>query len=262
MPHPGLKRFYDKTIGKMFLRNSDAFVLQCEFECNALRQNLGDIDSEKIYRIPPGPTTEGVAPAIGFRKKYGLKDDYLLLYVGRIDSNKGTHHLLEAVKSLVESDVIPSLRLVMVGPEETWFQWPEGTARVIKELGSKIVFTGHIDDPWLAAAYAESDAVVVPSKYESFGFTIIEALSYGTPVIATRVGIAPEVIRDRFNGYLHEYGNATMLAECILKLRNLDRDEVRQNAVDSVRDFTWDRTLREITDLYYSLVKTSKGSLL
>ncbi|GEM_PF-4342000 len=262
MPHPWLKSWYDKTVGRFILSGYSAMIIHSTFELEALSANVGELDQQRLYRIPSGPIIEGIKPRYGFRERYGLADKHLVLYVGRIDSNKGADHLLHAINKLKNSEEAQNLALAIVGEEESWHRWSPDTVRLIKEMEDRVFFIGKLFGEELAAAYAESDALIVPSKYESYGLTLVEALSYGTPVIATRVGIAPEVIKDGYNGYLYNYGNAEMLAESILKLKDLDKSELRQNASDSVRDFTWDRTLRDITDLYYSLVKVPNEQLL
>ena len=254
MPHPWLKSLYDKTVGRFILSGYSAMIIHSAFELEALNVNVGKLDERRLNRIPSGPIIEGIRARPGFRERYGLEDKHLVLYVGRIDSNKGTDHLLLAVNKLKNSPAAQNLALAIVGEEESWHQWSPDTVRLLEEMEDKVFFIGKLFGVELASAYAESDALIVPSKYESYGLTLVEALSYGTPVISTRVGSAPEAIRDGYNGCLYDYGNAEMLAKSIIKLIDLDRDQIRQNALVSVKDFSWDRTRREITELYYSLV--------
>ena len=258
MPHPWLKRAYDKSFGKFILSEANALVIQTEVELAAVKYNVGVPQSNKVLVIPPGPIIDRTEPQQGFRDLHGLAGKFVLLYVGRIDSHKGIEHLLESVKNLAESH-IPNLALVIVGESEAWYKWPRKVSALVDSLKNRIVFTGRLPEACVAAAYAESDLLVVPSKYESFGFTIIEALSYGTSVVSTRVGIAPEVIVDGSNGCLYDFGDVEGLKGAILQMAQ-HNGSVRQNAVDSVKEFRWERTLQRVTDLYCSLLAPSRSA--
>jgi glycosyltransferase involved in cell wall biosynthesis len=86
-------------------------------------------------------------------------------------------------------------------------------------IADRVIFAGRISDPLGAGLYAASDIVCQLSRWEeAFGFTISEAMASGKPVIATRVGGIPELIRDGENGYLVPRGDGDAVADRILML--------------------------------------------
>jgi len=124
-------------------------------------------------------------------------------FVGRLSPEKGVDLLLRAAASLPS---VP-IRLAGVGP----------LARARGEdLPPNIKFVGWLDGERLADFYANARFVVVPSEcFETFGLAAAEAMSYGVPVIASRIGALPEVVDDNVCGFLCEPGNVKDLAHKI-----------------------------------------------
>src|SRR5438552_9486259 len=87
------------------------------------------------------------------------------------------------------------------GPERPKAEWLANTHGVAQD----VLFVGKQND--MSELLAISDVLLLPSELESFGLVALEAMACEVPVIATRVGGVPEVVRDGIDGYLYEVGD-------------------------------------------------------
>jgi len=152
----------------------------------------------------------------------GVKEDNLLLYVGRIVPVKGLHVLLESLRCLRQST-----RLLIVGPIGDFKYYEDIIQQIERENRKgkhKITYLGTVPQPELMETYQKSSIFILPSFWEAFPVTILEALSCETPVITTPVGGNPKVIRNFENGILVPVNDPFKLAEAInYLLDNKDR---------------------------------------
>ena len=140
-------------------------------------------------------------------KMFGKKDRrFKIALVGRVDSTKGQDMAIKALA--LASEKVNHLQLSIAG-EESYLE--KGLIKKLQKLSEKlnvadkIRFLGHVDNVY--KLFGESDVSVVPSKptsNEGFGRIIPEAMINFTPVIATKVGGIPEVLRDKITGFLVE----------------------------------------------------------
>ncbi len=151
------------------------------------------------------------------------QDALLCLMMGTYEARKGHEFLLDAFVKVARQ--VPAARLLVCG-----FGYPAEVERVkqavhARGLDQQVVLEGFREDvPDLLAA---SSLLLVPSQSsESFGLTIIEAMSHAVPVIATRVGGMPEVQQDGRGGYLVEPDDVDGLAHRMLDL--LGDESLRQ----------------------------------
>lgn len=246
---PRLNAAYDRTAGRLILGVHDAVLVHSSVERRALLRHVSPDPRTRLRSMPLPPSLEGVDPGGSFRGRLGLGGRYLALCVGRIDSHKGIATLLAAAGALGREGSLPELAVAIVGPGEAWYRLPPSARDLAVRLRHVVTFAGTLPDPELAAAYAESDVVVLPSRYESYGFSIVDALSRGTPVISTRTGAAPDVIRPGENGYLFDYGDVAELKRQLALVRAGARG-MRQSARASVEGLSWRRTVDEILGIY------------
>lgn len=163
----------------------------------------------------------------------------VLLVPGRLTRWKGQKIVLEALKKIIP--VYPNLLCLFVGPDQGRRSYKEELINVgvQKGLSSYIKFIQSFDD--MPAAYKLSDVVIHASTDpEAFGRVIIEAQAMEAPVIASRLGAPQEIIQEGETGWLHEPGNAEDLAQILLKVLALsreDRQRVVQRALNRVQEF-------------------------
>jgi glycosyltransferase involved in cell wall biosynthesis len=121
-----------------------------------------------------------------------------LLSVGNLIPRKGFHLLLEALEGLGEFP----WRLCIVGDEMIDTVYVESLKMKAQGFGSKVQFLGKVPPEELSQLYLNSDLFILPSYFEGFGIVITEAIFHFLPVIATRVGGIPEIVRDGREGLL------------------------------------------------------------
>jgi len=105
---------------------------------------------------------------------------------------------------------------------------------------------------------AISDVLLLPSELESFGLVALEAMACEVPVIATRVGGVPEVVRDGIDGYLYEVGDVQAMAEGCLSV--LNNPEVRHHLGKAAREratrhFSASKIVLQYEDLYAQTIE-------
>ncbi|NNF37913.1 MAG: glycosyltransferase [Gemmatimonadetes bacterium] len=128
--------------------------------------------------------------------------------VARLVRQKGIDVLLEA---LARAETTPAWRLTIAGDGAERGALEEQAGRL--GLADRVEFRGHVDD--VARFYAGLDLLVVPSRYEGFGFVAVEGALAGLPVIASRVSSLPEVVADGTTGRLVPPEDPSALAAAI-----------------------------------------------
>ncbi|MBM6859907.1 glycosyltransferase family 4 protein, partial [Clostridium saudiense] len=144
---------------------------------------------------------------IKIREDYGIKkDDFVIIFTGRLIEQKGILQLLRAVKKIQS---VENIKVLIVG--SSWYSSDSITEYVArlhdesKSIKDKIIFTGYIDYNKLNKLYDVADIAVLPSMWEEpLGMVILEAMSMQLPVISTNSGGIVEVITDKENGFLFD----------------------------------------------------------
>jgi mannosylfructose-phosphate synthase len=156
-------------------------------------KRLYDFETPDMDVIPPGVDVERFRPLADGEEEMDLvTPDRYIFALSRIDSNKGHVELLRAFSYVRETQ--PGVHLVIGGgsknPKQQELDVIKSFREVVDELelNDQVIFTGYISDEQLATYYRKADLFVLPSKYEPFGMTTLEAMSCGTPVVATRFG--------------------------------------------------------------------------
>jgi glycosyltransferase involved in cell wall biosynthesis len=153
------------------------------------------------------------------KKKLGIPEDsFLICAVGQICARKGLLELLQAFKRI--QSAVPQMHLAIAGKvvfdhEEKYF---ESLLRAAggPAMSDHVHFLGEIRD--VSSLMQAADLLVLNSHEEPFGLVLIEAMSSGTPVLATRVGGIPEIVKDTQNGWLVEKSDTAGLSRKLLEL--------------------------------------------
>ena len=219
-------------------------------QCIIAPTERGKKELEQYYGAAPGKISivpcgvnmklfQPVAKSLA-RQKLGLKDEKILLFVGRLDPLKGADRLLEAIPYLKN---FKGLRLVIIGGDESSRSEIEKLQKRCVELGisDKVVFQGTVKQTELPCFYSAADVCVVPSYYESFGLVALEALGCGTLVVAADVGDVKNIIRQGKTGYVVRANTPQNLADGIAPMLVPPRDiEAALSIRASVSRFSWE----------------------
>jgi glycosyltransferase involved in cell wall biosynthesis len=247
-----LKWFYDKVWGDEVIQNASRVVVLNEMEKQyAEKWNL---DVSRIETIPNGITREEfeILPPKGmFKQKIGLDaDTKVLLFLGRINRIKGLSLLLEAFSEIFLED--EKTYLVIAGPDDGDLS---SVMKQIEQLGidKRVVVTGPLYKEEKNEAYCDADVYVLPSIYEVFPVTILEAGACGAAIITTsRCGIADFV---KEIGTVVDYDK--MQLKRAIELYLLNPDISKKNGIAArkkiMREFTWDIVIERFNVMYQSM---------
>jgi glycosyltransferase involved in cell wall biosynthesis len=176
------------------------------------------------------------------------KSEFVILFLARLQKEKGIYELLQAFNML--SIKYPSMRLIIAGSgtEEN------NLKKTIK--GNKIVMTGHIEGKEKAEVYLSSDLYVLPSYTEGMPNSVLEAMAFALPVICTPVGALSEIILDGENGIITEEADSQLIAEAIEKLYlNADlRTRISQLNYSFAQQFYSTEVVKRLEGIYQKVL--------
>ncbi|HEY9831609.1 MAG TPA: glycosyltransferase family 1 protein [Stenomitos sp.] len=180
----------------------------------------------------------------------GHPEGPILLYVGRLSAEKE----IERIKPVLEA--IPNARLALVG------DGPHRSALEKHFAGTPTHFVGYLTGKELGAAFASSDAFVFPSRTETLGLVLLEAMAAGCPVVAARSGGIPDIVTDGVNGYLFDPTDeqGAITATQRLLERQEERETLRQNARAEAERWGWAAATRQLQNYYRAVVLSQSMS--
>ena len=258
---PMLKRQFDIAFGNRILR--DASRLIAETEVGVKEYIQFGASKNKIALIPPPFDTEWFSklPPPGlFRKKYGLPDKKMVMFLGRIHLIKGLSFLVESFNELSESrdDVI----LVIAGNDDGYQSTLENE---IAELNSsdKVLFTGFLGGHDKLSALVDADVVVQTSVYEYGTGVPYEAVLCGTPIVVSKNTGCGENVEKIDAGYLVKYGDKKELKDVLQRILNNPVEAKRKalRAKEYIKaNLSVEKVIEKYENLYTDCVKTSRLS--
>ncbi|MBC8466748.1 MAG: glycosyltransferase family 4 protein [Deltaproteobacteria bacterium] len=186
------------------------------------------------------------------RKPEMMQDDWkVILIVARVSRWKRHDLALSAFEHVAKSD--PFTHLVCIGAEDQfepeWWNYLQERSR-FSEFSERIHWVGQVDDvrPWYRAA----ELLVLPSENEPFGRVLVEAMASGLPVVATRSGGVPEIVRHNQDGILVSPGSVQELIKVIKEL--LEDGQLRRRLAESGKEraqvFSLDAHVSEMVKIF------------
>jgi glycosyltransferase involved in cell wall biosynthesis len=216
----------------------------------AMMQELTEHGIERVKVWQRGVDTELFHPdlaSVEMRQRLSQNhpDSPLLLYVGRLSAEKE----IERIKPILQA--IPQARLALVG---------DGPHR--QELEKHFAdtpthFVGYLTGQELGSAFASADAFIFPSRTETLGLVLLEAMAAGCPVVAARSGGIPDIVTDGVNGYLFDPTadiEDAIHATVRLLENQQEREVIRQNARKEAEKWGWSAATSQLQDYYQKVL--------
>ena len=237
------------------LRHRTADLNLCTSPAMQLELEAHGIKRLRIW--PPAVDTEAFHPrfrsaAVRDRLTAGRPDEPLLLYVGRVSAEKN----IEAIRSVLQA--LPRVRLAILGdgphrgPIEKHF------------AGTNTVFTGYLRGRELAEAIASADILALPSKTETLGMVLLEAMAAGTVVVAANAGGIPHVVEHGVTGMLFEPHQPGSLAETVVGLldHTIRLAAIREQARRRVEGWSWRASTDRLRQYYEEAIANPRSEKL
>lgn len=242
-----VRRYYTMPHQVEMLKRADAVIVMTEREGEALR--AAGVSSQKIHRIGAGvePATLLGGEAARFREEHAI-DSPIVAYIGTAAYDKGTVHLVEAMKQVWETT---DATLVLAGSQMSAFE--EYFAGQPDPVKQRTLQLGFISDQTKQDLLAACSLLVMPSRTDSFGIVYLEAWVYEKPVIGADAGGVPEVIDDGQDGFLVKFGDVGAIAARIVQLLKdgvLARRMGAKGHLKVMREMTWAEQYAHILALY------------
>ncbi len=256
-----VKRLYDVLVGRRLL--SHACRLHALTEIEREQYAALGLSPQRIALIPNGidkAAFDFEVDTIAFRQHHGIPDKAPVVgYVGRLNRIKGLDFLIEAFADVLRHR--PEIVLLLAGPDDGARPALEAQAARLG-LGKAVRFSGMLEGPKaLAAAYRVSTVYVLPSRYETFPTTVLEALLNATPCIITeRCGLAAP-LAEAGAAYVVPFGDVAALAEAILRVLG-DPQAARAQAERGrhyvAEHFDWEAVVEQWIQTYHECLQEAK----
>lgn len=231
------------------LSKADIITTPSKSTAEDIAQTFG-ISMNKIDIIPPASNLHNVETDDTIISEYGLERKKYIVFVGTLEPRKNLKRLLKAY-SLLDNSVKNNYKLVIAGADG-WGGVKAADMVSQLNLTEYVIITGQPGDEMLAGIYANSYFLALPSLYEGFGIPIVEAMSFGIPVLTSKVSSMPEVAGDSalFVDPLDEYSIYNGILELIDN--KMLYEKLAAGAAETASVFSWQQS----SDKLAHLIKT------
>ncbi len=247
-----IEKIYDKIVIKHLFRNITKLICVSK---SLKRHFIKFKIPTKLLTVIPNGVDTSIFTKVEYPKflDYYLmdKEDYKkVIFVGRLDTQKGVEYLLHAIPTVIRN--FPKVHFFILG---------NGSLETkLKKLAKKLhiqantTFIDMIPLEKMPEFYSSADILCLPSIHAGFPLSIVEALSIGLVIVASETEGIPEAIIENKNGFLVEPKNVIQLTEKLLKALNLQDDEISQiqkNNIELAQNkYSWNFIVRQIEELY------------
>lgn len=243
-------------IGSDLDKKADKIIAVSDFIKNHLARSGLNGKAKRIYHGVDTTKFTDKGLNIKIRRDLGLSlKDRVIVCVARLEPEKGIAQLISALPQIKQS--IPKAKLVFIGGGSHRNEY-EQLPKYLK-IDSDVLFLGGRGN--VAELLSIADVFCLSSIREALSFAIMEAMSEGKPVVATKVGGVPELVNHGRTGLLVPSRDIDKLASGVIKvLKNRELSKkLTQNARKMIEDnFRFSRMLEETTTLYHEVLKEQK----
>jgi glycosyltransferase involved in cell wall biosynthesis len=202
-------------------------------------------------QVVSNPISSEMLKASAQMKRSPDTDEAVVLYVGRLAPVKGIECLLTAASHL--HAMRRKATFVLAGPWQMPYAPEKYGLKLNERSANGVLWVGPRQPGELVSHYQRAKVFVMPSHFESFCISVVEAMAFRLPVIATRAGALPELVEEGVTGEMVAPGNATAMADSIVRL--LDDPQRRETMGEAARtralaNFTPEDTLKTTLKIY------------
>jgi glycosyltransferase involved in cell wall biosynthesis len=248
-----LKLVFDKLFGHSIVKDASKIIASSRFESDQFQDVFVDFPLDNVIYLPNYVdlrTYEHLPETGQFRRKHGIdKTAKIVLFLSRIHEIKGAD-LLVAAFSRAKLAVDFPVKLVIAGPDGGYTRTLKSLAKEL-EVDDDVVFPGPLYEREKLEAYVDADVFALPSRYESFGNVVLEALACGTPVIVTNNCGVSEWIGSNV-GFVIEYDQIQLCEalKAILQNEQLAKRFGKDGKKLIKREFDWEKGILGLEKLY------------
>lgn len=242
-----IKHYYVETMIRSSVRISEKVITVSEHTRSDLENEFG-IDRDDVSVIPLGPGE--VRPKIIGSPPVSAP---YIFFVGELRPHKNVQTLIGAYNEFRRQNSKSNVDLVIAGSDygDRLNQLKSEVDEVFRE---NVHFLGRVDDKTLAQLYKHASVFVFPSFYEGFGLPPLEAMGYGTPVIASNKTSIPEVVGDA--GLYFDPEDKTELSRLLTRVFSDEKlvTSLERQSHERFEDFSWKRTAEETLETYWDIL--------
>ncbi len=236
---------------KYVCQRADGLITPSDFTKAEAAKYFG-VGKEKISVIYHGLNEDMLADCL---EPFNHNASGPLLFFGRLEPQKGVDLLINAYYRLVKEEIISSQKLIIIGdgPDADVYR------KMTQDLGLKerVTFLGWLPSEEIRKHLQASSLCVLPSRSESFGLTIAEALSLGTPLVTTQAGSIPEVVDNEKGAWLARMDDTESLFEVIrMAVENYEEsvNRARHGQKYVKEHFSWHKAASEYEQFYLEMI--------
>jgi len=254
--------FYSKTIGKSVFKTADLiialsqpdkeYIISLINEPKKIKILPNAIDLEELYNLSPNKKIVQLV-----REKYGIAGKKVVLFTGQIIRRKGIEYLIKAIP-LVVNKLGDDVRFILTGKGD--YMKEAKTLSLRLAISENVIFPGLVNFIELLALYQLSDVFVLPSLSEGLSTSVLEAMHFGLPIVATDI----LGMRSHFGDVatLIPPRDEKALSEAILDIikgKKLEKDYFRIQKQMIKDTYNWDFVAKEYEECYRNLRPTVFG---
>lgn len=228
-----MHKFYD-PIQSIIFQKANRIICLSDLEMKLISEKF-KVSEERLVKIPNGLDVGRFRQLPICKKDY----DFQILYVGRLEKYKRVDWILFALKEILKELPEKKIHLVIVGKGPFQEKLIELSHEL--DLDNFLSFKANLSDSKLLEEYCKCDVFVMPSEYEAFSISTLEALSCGKPVIVSDVGFLPVISKN--NGYIIK-SKEDLVGSLLLTIKNGMKVKFDFNG------YSWDNVTKQILNVY------------
>lgn len=221
------------------------------------------IDPERVpvvhpgVDVPDGQHQDRMRKAWRVRARYNLPPDCpLLLFVSMNFYIKGLDYLLAALGRIIPTG--PGFHLLVVGGDRTY-----PYERIAHQGGllNRVTFTGSVSREELPALYSAADLYIMPSRFDTFGMVVLEAMAWGVPAVISETVGAKDLLRRGENGFVvHNPADSEALADVIRKALHPELNaRMKEAAMETARHYSWKAVAERVAGVYLRVLDEKRS---